>query len=89
MNRPYSLSSVFSNFISSYRVFRKIEIRIFEFLLFYVALEIRDCFQIACMYLLLCVCALTCEGGYIGKRPSGCFYSRRQCEAKVGTKQSH
>ena len=31
------------------------------------------------------MCALTCEGGYIGKRPSGCYYSRRQCEAKVCT----
>ena len=33
--------------------------------------------------MLLLVLALTCEGGHIKKRPAGCYYSRRQCEAKV------
>ena len=47
--------------------------------------NILYCFQIAGICLLLCVCTLTCDGGYIRKRPSGCYYSRRQCEAKVGT----
>ena len=26
---------------------------------------------------------LSCEGGYKTKRPARCYYSRRQCEAKV------
>ena len=47
--------------------------------------NILYCFQIAGICLLFCVCTLTCNGGYIWKRPSGCYYSRRQCEAKVGT----
>ena len=38
-------------------------------------------FQIACIYMLFHV--LTCEGGYKTKRPAWCYYSRRQCEAKV------
>ena len=53
----------------------------------HVALETSDCFQIGCICLLLCVCALTCEGGYIRKKPPGCYNSRRQCEAKVGTEE--
>ena len=60
--------------------------RLFQVL--YLLCGIRNilyCFQIAGICLLLCVFALTCDGGYIRKRPSGCYYSRRQCEAKVGT----
>ena len=46
---------------------------------------IYACFQIACICMLFLVLALTCEGGHIKKRPAGCYYSRRQCEAKVST----
>ena len=43
------------------------------------------CFQIACIYMMFLVIPLACDGGYTKKRPAGCYYSRRQCEAKVST----
>ena len=33
--------------------------------------------------MLFLVLAWTCDGGYIKKRPAGCFANRRHCEAKV------
>ena len=50
-----------------------------------IGINYHVCFQIACICMLFLLLPLACEGGYIKKRPAGCYSSRRQCEAKVST----
>ena len=51
----------------------------------HVALETTTVFRLRVF--VCCSVFVTCEGGYMRKKPPGCYNSRRQCEAKFGTEE--